>query len=131
MVNSEWHAKGMRILAEFMPFFLVCDHTVMLAAFVDACQTKPKPFIFMNMWMQHPTFHGLIMENRMMPVFGTKQYVLCMKLKHLNAPLKTLNSNVYSHISERVKIAQAAYSEDMYLLMNNHDLSELKNKTKK
>lgn len=44
-------------------------------------------------------------------MFGTRQYSLCMKLKALKSPLRSLNAQNFSHISERVKRAQMAYEE--------------------
>lgn len=126
LVNNEWHTYGFRIMAEFLPFFTVSDHTAMMVSFVEALSTKSRLFKFLNLWMNHLNFLSLLRENWHMPIFGTKQYVLCMKLKHLKGPLKTLHYNAYSYISERVKPAQHSYSETMAHLMNNSDSESLK-----
>ncbi|XP_019150673.1 PREDICTED: uncharacterized protein LOC109147524 [Ipomoea nil] len=49
-----------------------------------------------NVWREH--------------VEGSKQYILAKKLKSLKGPLRTLNRNAFSHISERTRVAKEAYS---------------------
>lgn len=57
---------------------------------------------------------------------GTKQYILCMKLKVLKQPLKTLNRLDFSHISKRVKKAQDDYVIAQKQVLNNPTSSTLK-----
>lgn len=59
-------------------------------------------------------------------MFDTKQFIFCIKLKQLKGQLKTLHSNVFSHISEIVKVAQHNYSETMDLLMSSPNSESLK-----
>lgn len=52
--------------------------------------------------------------------------MVCKKLKALKAPLKKLNRNAFSHISERVRVAQQDFSEAVNLSMQSPLSAELK-----
>ncbi|VFQ96415.1 unnamed protein product [Cuscuta campestris] len=80
---------------------------------------RSKPFRFFNMWIKHETFQGLVLQYWQPPVLGSKQFSLCSKLKRLKHPLKSLNNNSFSHISNRAKEAKQAYSDVMKELMIN------------
>lgn len=80
--------------------------------------------------MAHTSFLSLVRNSWHIPISGTKQYTICMKLKALKHPLKTLNKMAFSHISERAKKAQSEFVETQNLLLNNPNSNELKSKVK-
>lgn len=98
MFNPEWHSNGFRAMVNFLPFCTMSDHIPVLVSFVESYSLKPKPFRYLKMWQKHPDFQDLLRENWQTPHLGTKQFILCMKLKDLKVPLKALNNNTYSHI---------------------------------
>lgn len=80
--------------------------------------------------MTHHDFSSTLRETWTCPVFGTKQYIFCMKLKALKSPLRILNKRNFSHISERVKRAQDSYAIVQSLLENDPSSVLLKAKVK-
>lgn len=130
MINLGWHVFGLRIMVEFLPFNTISDHSAMLVSTVDSSPLKARSFKFLNLWMMHPNFLRMIRENWNSSVFGTKQFILCMKLKQLKGPLKSMHSGNFSHIVDRVKAAHQNYSEIMDLLMHNPDSESLKARAK-
>lgn len=82
------------------------------------------------MWVLHPSFKNVLDESLNNPVMGTREYSRCSKLKNMKTPLKNLNINEYSHISERVKRVEVAYAEAQDQLMNDPYSNLLKNRIK-
>ncbi|KAI5653286.1 hypothetical protein M9H77_30473 [Catharanthus roseus] len=68
---------------------------------------KPRPrFMFFNMWVEHEDFCRIVNENWSTFVHGTKQYILCRKLKLLKKELKELNRRYFAHISVKAENAR-------------------------
>lgn len=80
------------------------------------------------MWLTHPGFLNIVRNIWQIPIYGTKQLSLCIKLKALKPPLKTLNRHEFSHISERAKRAQDDFLEAHNMLLNDPSSSSLKAK---
>ena len=87
-----------------------------------------RPFKFINMWVDHPDYAGLISEGWQSLVAGTPMFILCRKLKFLKSPLKNLNKLHFSHISERVVRAEADLEHHQCLLHNSRDDISLLNR---
>lgn len=126
LVNAEWHNTGLNCMADFLNLHTRSDHAPVVVAFTTVNPLKSKPFRFLNMWKLHPSFNYVVRDTWQSPVYGTKQFVLCMKLKALKYPLKMLNKNAFSRISERVAAAQEDYSKAMNLLMASPHSDALK-----
>lgn len=58
------------------------------------------------MWTSHPEFQELVRQTWSEEILGTRQFVLCRKLKSLKYPLKQLNRRDFSHISEKAEAAR-------------------------
>lgn len=128
--NSIWSSLNMECWANFVPYNTLPEHTPILVSLSPQQHSLNKPFRFLNMWMTHPNFLSVVRNSWHTPVFRTKQYCLCMKLKALKPLLKSLNRQVFSHISERVVRAQEVYAEAQNLLMNNPTSPNLKIRVK-
>lgn len=130
LVNSNWNALNLDCQAEFLPYNSLSDHTPFVVSLSPHTPTRNKPFRFLNMWMTHPAFLNTVRETWQEPVYGTKQYRFCKKLKALKSPLKTLNRQDFSHISERAKRAHVNFVEAQNMLMNDPTSNDLKAKVK-
>lgn len=106
LLNSNWTSLHWDSKVEFLDFNSLSDHTPMIVSLSTQIHSKCKPFKFLNMWTTHPKFMDMVRSYWHLPVEGTKQFILCMKLKALKQPLKNLNKLEFSHISEKVKKAQ-------------------------
>lgn len=128
--NSLWNSLNFTCQADFMDYNTLSDHTPALVNLSAQTLTKAKPFKFLNMWMSHPEFKDTVVENWSTPVYGTKQFRFCMKLKALKHALKTLNRQHFSHISERTKRAQDSYVAAQNMLLNDPSSHSLKDRVK-
>lgn len=130
LTNSAWSSLNFNTQADFLDYNTQSDHTPIVVSFAAQTQTKGKPFKFLNMWMAHPEFSSTVRDNWDVPIYGTKQYILCMKLKKLKPLLKSLSRQHFTHISERASRAQKAFSENQKLLLNDPNSLLLKDKVK-
>lgn len=119
LLNPQWHMLNLHCLADYTQFNSLLDHTPLVVSLSPQTQALHRPFKFYNMWMIHPRFHKILIDNWSIPVIGTKQFFICMKLKALKPHLRALNKLELSYISERVKRAEAAFSEVQTQLMND------------
>lgn len=119
LLNSNWLAQGPNCLVNFLAQNTQSDHSPTIISFLPDVSPKNRPFKFMNLWMKHPKFNLIIREGWSTPILGTYQYRLCMKLKSLKAPLRSLNKEEYSHLSSRVKAAQDDFCLAQNLLQND------------
>lgn len=102
----------------------------MVVSLSPQTSSRNKPFKFLNMWMTHPKFLEIVRNCWQIPVSGTKQFALCMKLKALKQPLKILNKLDYSHISARTIKAHEDFIESQKQLLSNPNSTELKERMK-
>ncbi|KAK6162507.1 hypothetical protein DH2020_002348 [Rehmannia glutinosa] len=101
MVNKHWFDQGLDGMANFLPSGCLSDHSPCIVSLLDVIANTNRPFRFFNMWASHTDFNDLVATNWNLYVRGTKQFMLCKKLKHLKRPLKELNNKHFSHISSR------------------------------
>ncbi|KAK6162607.1 hypothetical protein DH2020_002448 [Rehmannia glutinosa] len=101
MVNKHWFDQGLDGMANFLPSGCLSDHSPCIVSLLDVVANTNRPFRFFNMWASHTNFNDLVATNWNLYVRGTKQFMLCKKLKHLKRPLKELNNKHFSHISSR------------------------------
>lgn len=111
LVNADWYVENLHCVAEFMDFNTISDHTPVHVNFVSSSPPTVKPFRYLNMWQQHPSYMEIIGYHWNESYDGTNQYIICKKLKALKYPLKRLNKNAFSKISERVDETQKDYSQ--------------------
>ncbi|KAJ6352921.1 hypothetical protein OIU76_002023 [Salix suchowensis] len=63
-------------------------------------------FKFLNMWSTHADFSSTVSAGWNMEISRSAMYAFCKRLKLLKVPLKRLNEQHFSHISERVSRAE-------------------------
>lgn len=117
-------------MADFLNFNTSFDHVPVVVTFSTISHPKSKPFRYLNMWKLHPSFNSVVRDTWQTPVFGTKQFILCMKLKALKGPMKLMNKNAFSRISDRVNPTQDDYSKAINLLMESPHSKVLKEHVK-
>ncbi|KAL2248481.1 UNVERIFIED_CONTAM: Retrovirus-related Pol polyprotein from type-2 retrotransposable element R2DM [Sesamum indicum] len=105
--------------SNFNPSGCLSDHSPGIVTIFDHTPTKPKLFRFFNMWAEHPDFLSTVEQRWNLHVEGTQQFILCKRLKALQAELKTFNMQHYSHISTRAKEADLALQDAQNQLENN------------
>ncbi|KAK6122441.1 hypothetical protein DH2020_043832 [Rehmannia glutinosa] len=106
MVNKHWFDQGLDGMANFLPSGCLSDHSPCIVSLLDVIANTNRPFRFFNMWASRADFNDLVATNWNLYVRGTKQFMLCKKLKHLKRPLKELNNKHFSHISSRATKAK-------------------------
>lgn len=103
LTNSTWSSLHLNCQVEFLQYNTLSDHTPIVVSLDAQTPTRDKPFKFLNMLMLHPDFAAITRDSWHLPMLGTKQYIMCMKLKELKPKLKNLNRQHFSHITERTK----------------------------
>ncbi|KAK6142302.1 hypothetical protein DH2020_022650 [Rehmannia glutinosa] len=101
MVNKHWFDQGLDGVANFLLSGCLSEHSPCIVSLLDVVVNTNRPFRFFNMWASHTNFNDLVATNWNLYVRGTKQFMLCKKLKHLKRPLKELNYKHFLHISSR------------------------------
>ncbi|XP_019195665.1 PREDICTED: uncharacterized protein LOC109189506 [Ipomoea nil] len=110
LINDRWGANGLTCMADFKLLACNSDHCPVVITTSIAISDGKRPFKFLNMWLTHQDFKVTLENVWREHVEGSKQYILAKKLKSLKGPLRTLNRNAFSHISERTRVAKEAYS---------------------
>ncbi|KAL2543371.1 Uncharacterized protein Adt_04349 [Abeliophyllum distichum] len=100
MVNGKWLHDDMFAEAVFLPPGCYSDHSPCIVTLLQHQVPRKKIFKFFNMWTAHQEFEGI---NTVWTknIEGTKQFILCRKLKKLKAHLLLLNNHHYGHIASR------------------------------
>ncbi|KAK6159245.1 hypothetical protein DH2020_006559 [Rehmannia glutinosa] len=101
MVNKHWFDQGLDGMANFLSLGCLSDHSPCIVSLLDVVVNTNRPFRFFNMWASHTDFNDLVATNWNFYITGTKQFMLCKKLKKLKRPLKELSIKHFSHISSR------------------------------
>ena len=99
MVNNKWLLEGFLGSANFLPSGFLSDHSPVIVSLLDSFQAKRRPFRFLNIWAEHGDFQGIVNFIWNSSVHGSKQFMLCMKMKNLKVHLKSLNREHLSYIS--------------------------------
>ncbi|KAL8463849.1 hypothetical protein ACS0TY_033700 [Phlomoides rotata] len=105
MVNNNWRELGWNICTDFLTPGVESDHACSLTTIFGESGGGKKPFRFYNMWTKHDRFDQIVADGWDRHVFGTRQFVLCKKLKGLKRELKVLNKRAFGHICERTEAA--------------------------
>jgi len=116
MVNNAWLLADLQAHGNFLVPGCLSDHSASIVRLFSEAQPRRSPFRFMNMWVVHDSFQGIISSYWSTSIQGSKQFSLAKKLHGLKGQLKMLNNRHFSHISERSKLAgQALESAHMDL----------------
>ncbi|KAL2248361.1 UNVERIFIED_CONTAM: Retrovirus-related Pol polyprotein from type-2 retrotransposable element R2DM [Sesamum indicum] len=119
LYNSEWLEADLHCSAHFNPSGCLSDHSPGIVSIFDHAPTKPKPFRFFNMWVDHPDFLATVEARWNLSMEGTPQFSLCRRLKAVKGALKVFNKQHYSHISGRAKEAELALHDAQNQLESN------------
>lgn len=125
LVNQEWLSAQFNSTADVLTPGLNSDHSPCVVTLTEHGSNPIRPFRFYNMWSSHPQFQEIVREVWAEEYWGTKQYILCKKLKSLKKPLKQLNARAFSHISERAEQARMELDKaqkQMYDLPENEQV---------
>lgn len=107
MINQAWLESDHMGFANFLTAGCLSDHSPCVVSISAQCNRRKAAFRFFNMWTNHPSFIPTVVRSWNKRIRGSAQYVVCCKLKALKAPLKLCNQQNFSHISERVRIANS------------------------
>ncbi|XP_022848848.1 uncharacterized protein LOC111371175 [Olea europaea var. sylvestris] len=107
MINDIWVQNGPHIGANFLPSGYLSDHSLCIVSVDDCVGSGKKPFKFFNIWTMHEDFLDIVQSSWRVNVRGTKQFVLCKKLRKLKVALKELNSKHFGRISTRANEAKS------------------------
>ncbi|KAI5639961.1 hypothetical protein M9H77_00287 [Catharanthus roseus] len=119
MCNQRWLVDGPYALADFLPAGCVSDHSPCIVHLFETATTAKRGFMFYNMWADHPNFAQLVEQQWAKPVYGTKQYEICRRLKELKGNLRGLNRQHFSHIQERARNAREELKSHQIRLQNS------------
>ncbi|GAA0140201.1 hypothetical protein LIER_35201 [Lithospermum erythrorhizon] len=97
----------------------VSDHCPVITSLVKSFTSGIRPFKFMNMWLDHPSFDDVLHSVWDTWHGGMAQFSLCSKLKALKTPLKALNRDEFGSIFEKAKEANAAFKEAVQAHMDD------------
>ncbi|KAK4348244.1 hypothetical protein RND71_034583 [Anisodus tanguticus] len=104
----------------------VSDHFLMIASVVTSSPRDNRPFKFLNMWLQHPSFDIILDSCWKQYVNGSAQFVLATKLKSLKHPLKELNTCAFGSIAQRSTSANLEFKKAIKAHMDDPLNDELK-----
>ncbi|GAA0165339.1 reverse transcriptase [Lithospermum erythrorhizon] len=111
LVNDGWTTLGLTCSVSFLPMEPVSDHCPLVVSLVRCFPGGVRPFNFLNMWLEHPSFDEILGSKWGLWVGGTAQFSWASKLKSLKAPLKSLNREEFGGIFEKAKAANGCFKE--------------------
>lgn len=118
LVNQVWLSSALYGLAHFLPAGCLSDHSPSVVSLLSPVFNCKPSFRFYNMWISHVSFFSTVEAAWSSSFRGTKQYVLCSKLRVLKSHLRQLNRKHFSHISERAGQANASLSTAEFSLQS-------------
>lgn len=119
LCNQPWLIEGLHATAHFLPPGCVSDHSPCVVSLFEVAKSPKKNFMFFNMWADHMQFKEIVKQGWAGMQYGTKQYIMCRKLKLLKKPLKDLNRQEFSHIAERARRAREELKKQQMLLQGS------------
>ncbi|GAA0142619.1 hypothetical protein LIER_03474 [Lithospermum erythrorhizon] len=123
LMNNVWSSLDLTCSASFLPMELVSDHYPVITSLVKNFTSGIRPFKFMNMWLDHPSFDDVLRSVWDTWHGGMAHFSLCSKLKALKALLKALNRDeleegVQAHMDDPLNVT---------LKLKCHELGECAN----
>ncbi|PON48989.1 Endonuclease/exonuclease/phosphatase [Trema orientale] len=95
------------------------DHYPLLLLGRDSRFSRPRPFRFLNVWVEDPTFLDLVSGSWSSLVSGCPTFRLFKKLKLLRTSLRTWNWEVFRDLSSKVNRATDMVTEIQIRLQAN------------
>ncbi|XXG79695.1 hypothetical protein AAC387_Pa09g0713 [Persea americana] len=105
LCNHLWHSASRDPTLTHMPKYS-SNHCPLFLSFNQRLTSVNAPFKFEAMWLQHPDFLSLVVENWNCQLAGNPQYVLAHKLKSSKLVLKGWNKLVFGDIQIKVQNAE-------------------------
>lgn len=122
LVNNQSLMAGMFGQAFFPPSGCLSDHSPCIVSLINQDVSFRKPFKFFDMWTLHENFEAVVNAEWSSFDRGSMQFVMCNKMRRLKGPLKNLNAQHFSHISDWAGSANEALKVAQLELHNNpHD----------
>ncbi|KAI5662745.1 hypothetical protein M9H77_22068 [Catharanthus roseus] len=121
-----WFSEGLYANARFLPSGFISDHLSCIVSLFEEPKIHKPNFMFFNMQCEHDLFLGLVEAGWSISVIGTKQYILCYKLKKLKRSLKDLNKKHYGYISSKTEAVKSELKQKQEELHDNPHDEQLK-----
>lgn len=128
LVTEEWKKEFPYIQLDFQSS-LTSDHAHAIL-YVAEKIGGPRPFKFTSCWMRHKEFKKILQESWEQKVEGSPLKILHQKLKNLKEPLRKLNNEYFSNISDRVEAARKDLENTQKALMQSPYDTELQQREK-
>ncbi|GAA0186769.1 hypothetical protein LIER_34057 [Lithospermum erythrorhizon] len=128
LINGVWGSLALTCSASFLPMEPMSDHCTVIISLVKNFANGTRPFKFMNMWLEHPSFDDVLRSVWDTWHEGITQFSLCSKLKALKAPLNSLNREEFGSIFEKAMEANVAFKDAVQAHMDDPLNDTLKSK---
>ncbi|KAK9698289.1 hypothetical protein RND81_08G093800, partial [Saponaria officinalis] len=101
MINAEWGRQFMQSSAQFL-IPGVSDHSPSVVTYHGHILPRRR-FSFLNCWVEHPRFRGIVMEAWNCHIMGNSMFRLMGKLKRVKHGLRRLHQDHFADIGSRIK----------------------------
>lgn len=120
--NQDWFTNALYTTARFFPPGCILNHSPCVVSLFHSPKRPKNCFMFFNIWCEHDNFLIIIEKSWNVPLMGTKQYILCRKLKLLKKPMMELNRKHFGHMSTKAEQARKQLKQAQILFHDNpHD----------
>ncbi|XP_071939907.1 uncharacterized protein [Coffea arabica] len=102
LVNEGWYDTGISLSVSHLARD-PSDHAPLLISVSTRLDNKPRPFRFLNVWVECDDFLAVVRESWGQPCFGSPMHILCQKLKRLRGAIQVWNKEVFGDIFQAVK----------------------------
>ncbi|XP_077233647.1 uncharacterized protein LOC143875953 [Tasmannia lanceolata] len=130
LVNELCLHQFPRAFTEFLPPG-ISDHCPLSISIHPQENLGPKPFRFMNMWIEDRSLFPIVERAWNFNFKGNPMYQLCRKLKEVKAHLKAWNKDIFGRVDITTPLIRNKLSETQTLLQSdplNLDLISLEDK---
>ncbi|XP_077215839.1 uncharacterized protein LOC143850475 [Tasmannia lanceolata] len=118
LVNDLWLHHFPLPFAEFLPPG-ISDHCPISISIEPHQSLGPKPFKFMNMWLEDQSIYPIVERAWSIKVKGNPMYQLCQKLKEVKAHLKEWNKDTFGWIDFSSPLTRFQLEETQRLLQSS------------
>ena len=105
LCNSDWQLKYPDSYANFHAQG-ISDHSPIVVDLKIHTQSFPKPFKFLNCWIEDPKFKNIVEKVWSKEIRGCKMYRLVSHLKEAKHCMRELNKRDYSDLEKRTQQAK-------------------------
>lgn len=117
IVNQLWMNSFGNVEVVYLPPSL-SDHSPLLFEVFHVSQGKGKPFRFLNCLAEHDSFLSVVEEAWKLGSHSNPMVKVWFQLKKVKERLKTLNSQHFSNVAQRVQDADLCSTNQATLAMN-------------